>query len=366
MLNTYFLISLFTILIPFSILARAIIAYLQDPKGFRKYPAQNHLSAFTKLGYCWELGRRHPIIHSRRLLLDHLAGNHKVIRLGPNWLSFGRARATRDIYGFSSPCKKSAIYDELAGGGGSQLANISDKGLHKFRRSMVAHYYAPKHMQYWEEAWVLDSCADFMKAVDKMCTAKPASPYETPNPDDLKLELVHWGYTWAMETMVKIGLSKDLHLLDNGNNNLEIEDPDGTKREVSVVQSLHCAGRAAANVVWDTKRFTTWVKVMKRVSKEYAFNAKGGSDWHAAITKLVLERMERQKNGEQLNDLFAPWMEDKSGAEPDISTRDRIAGESNPTGRVMADLRRLWILKFLSFSEIRCELKSQCVATALF
>lgn len=47
------------------------------------------------------------------------------------------------------------------------------------------------------------------------------------------------------------------------------------------------------------------------------------------MTNLVLERMERHQKGEKLHDLFMPWMEDKSGHKPDISTRDRIAGKSN-------------------------------------
>ncbi|THC96922.1 hypothetical protein EYZ11_003583 [Aspergillus tanneri] len=315
MLNLYLLIPAAIVLVPFVVVFRGVIAYLQDPKGLRKYPTQN--CVFTKLGYCWELGRKHPIIHSRRLYLDHTTKGHKVIRLGPNWISFGHARAARDIYGFTSSAKKSAIYDQLSGGGG-------DKSLHKFRRSMVAHYYAPKHQRHWEESWVLDSCADFMKAIDTRCT-KPMGPYKQPDPEDLKLDLVHWGYTYACEVMIKIGMSKDLHLLDKGNNNIEIEDSDGTKREVSIVQSLHCAGRAAANVIWDTKHFTMCVKLMRKVSKEYAYNLKGGGDWHAATTKLVLERMDRHKKGEKLDDLFMPWMEGKDGNEPDISTPDRIA-----------------------------------------
>ncbi|KAI9654825.1 MAG: hypothetical protein M1821_005819 [Bathelium mastoideum] len=312
------------VFIPFAVIGRSVIAYLQNPKGFNKHPVQNWLSAFTKLGYCWELGRRHPVIHSRRLWQDHSGNKKKIIRLGPNWISFGRARAARDIYGYTSQATKGAVYDQLSGGGGAHLANISDKNLHKVRRSMVSHVYAPKHQQHWEESWVIDTCADFMKAIDKHCT-KPGSMDEDPDPEDLTMDLVHWGYTYACEVMVKIGMSKDLHLLDNGNNNIEIEGEDGTKREVSIVQSLHCAGRAAANVIWDTKRFTTWVKLMRKVSSQYDRWAAGGGDWHAAMTKLVTERMERHNAGKELNDLFNPWMETKTGEEPDISTRDRIA-----------------------------------------
>ena len=202
MLNIYFLVTFVIILLPFTVVSRAAVAYLQDLKGFRKYPAQNWLSAFTKLAYCWEMGRKYPVFHSRRLYLKHSTKGDKVIRLGPNWISFGRARAARDIYGYTSPCIKAAIYDQMTQAGGANLNSISNKSLHKTRRSMMSHYFAPKNQQFWEESWVLDSNANLMKAVDTMCTARPKFA-EDPSLDDLKFDLVHWSHTYVLKTIIK-------------------------------------------------------------------------------------------------------------------------------------------------------------------
>ncbi|KAK5633187.1 hypothetical protein RRF57_008901 [Xylaria bambusicola] len=40
---------------------------------------------------------------------------------------------------------------------------------------------------------------------------------------------------------------------------------------------------------------------------------------------LTKERIERHANGEELNDLFQPMLEDRKGDEPAITTVDRIS-----------------------------------------
>ncbi|KAA8652453.1 uncharacterized protein ATNIH1004_001357 [Aspergillus tanneri] len=79
MLNFYLFPILTLVLVPFLVVSRAVIAYLQTPKGFWKYPVQNYLSAFTKLGYFWEMGCKHPWIEDKvgdepNSTLDRIAG----------------------------------------------------------------------------------------------------------------------------------------------------------------------------------------------------------------------------------------------------------------------------------------------------
>lgn len=60
-----------------------IFVYLQDHKGFRKYPAINALAGITDIGFMWEA---HKGFRSQRLAELHQ--KHPVIRIGPNSLSF--------------------------------------------------------------------------------------------------------------------------------------------------------------------------------------------------------------------------------------------------------------------------------------
>lgn len=138
-------------------------------------------------------------------------------------------------------------------------------------------------------------------------------------------EGMHWSNMFALEAVVKIGLSKDLHFIEAGNDLTDVMDPDGSVRKVSCIDSLHGGSRAASTLIWDTEWFPFFKKVSKLLSSRYRANWQRGADWRKIVTKLTVERMDRFKNGEVLDDLFQPMMEDKRGLEPDIHDQDRIA-----------------------------------------
>jgi hypothetical protein len=306
---------------------RPLINYVRDEKGLRKYPSQNWLSGISPSAYGWEVARKHETFHTKRL---HNALMKKpVIRVGPNWLSFGRSRAVKDIYGYNSPCLKADIYDSLQGGG-KHLVNISNKSEHSHRRRMVAAAYAPKNIETWEPG-VADTTSKLLKQMDAMCTA-PLPPNTTPKTEDLKFEAMLWSNLFAFETVIKIGLSKDMHFIEAGNDKVEIEDAKGNTKVIESVECLHGGSRATSTLIWDTEWFPFYKKISSALFPSYKLDWQRGADWGAFMNKLTLERIERYDNGEFLEDLFHPMMEDKKGTQAKIDNRDRIA-EVNQMGK---------------------------------
>lgn len=312
------IISSFIAIASLYVALRPLIAYLQDEKGFRKYPTQNWLSGITSLAYGWEVGRKHDLFHTRRL--HNALTKNPVIRVGPNWLSFASARAVKDIYGYNSPCTKGAIYASLQGGG-KHLVNIVDRAEHSHRRRMVAVAYGPKNIDAWEPD-VANSVARILKQMDSMCTT-PLSPEQIlPTSEDLKFDAVHWSFLFSFETVVKVGLSKDLHFTEAGNDTISVNDK---VKDVSFSESLHGGSRATSTLVWDTEWFPFLKKVTNALSTKYRENWQHGEDWKAIVTQLSKERMERYEDGEVLDDLFKPMLEDKNGSTPEIHDQDRVA-----------------------------------------
>jgi hypothetical protein len=78
-------------------------------------------------------------------------------------------------------------------------------------------------------------------------------------------------------------------------------------------------------ILGDVENFALWHKLTTRFSRTYASNWAGGPNFHKAMEALVKERIERYHNGEELDDLFSPLLENAKGEEPDISPADRIA-----------------------------------------
>ncbi|KAF2257848.1 benzoate 4-monooxygenase cytochrome P450 [Lojkania enalia] len=278
------------------------------------------MSGISYLGYCWEIARSHKYIHSRRLHDAH--GKHPVMRVGPDWLSFGKAQAAKDIYGYASSCSKAAIYDALSGGG-RHLVNISDKSKHSARRRMVAAAYAPRHSEKWEMS-IAESMTHLLTQMDRRCTT-PLEAGQDVDPNELNFEAMHWSNLFTFEVIIKIGMSKDMRWVEMGNDLIEITNADGTTKKISAVHCLHAGSRAAAVLVWDTERFSLYQSIAKRLSKKYAEHLQQAADWRKAVSNITRERMERFKNGEVLDDLFQPMMTGRRGEEPDIRDQDRIA-----------------------------------------
>lgn len=313
---------LFLLALAFFAIASPLMKYLQDRKGFRKYPNQNFLSGITDMVYGWEVGRKHPVFHTRRL--HELLTKNTVVRLGPNWLSFGSSRAAKDIYGYNSPCLKAAIYDSLQAGG-QHLVNISSRELHSSHRRMVATAYAPKNIEMWEPR-ITESTAVLIRKMDVLCTV-PSSQLRAPvRKEDLTFDGNLWGMVFAFEGVIKIGLSIDPAFVEQGSDLIEIDRPDGSKEMIHLIDCMHSASRAASTLIWDTLKFPLLKKISMKASQWYASQWRNATDWSIAVRKLANERIERHDNGEHLDDLFQPMIEDKkTGGEPDITAQDRYA-----------------------------------------
>ena len=309
-LSTLIVASLFLLIITLSFILSPVIAYIRDEKEFRKYPTQNWLSGFSNVARGWEIGRESDVIHSKRLF--ELTNKHQVVRIGPNWLSFGSARAVQDIYGYKSPCRKASVYDTLAEGG-KHLNNISHKPVHSMRRRTVATFYAPKNIEDWEPR-VAKSMQDLLTQLDTI----------TKN-DQPVFDANKWIFLAVFEAIIKIGLSKDMFFVQSGNDLIEIEDGAGTKLNVSGTQTIHAVSRAAASTIWDAKLFGYLASLTKRFSKKYAENWAAGGHWHASMTKLVKERIERHDNGESFNDLFEGMVAERKAGVPEVCLKDQIA-----------------------------------------
>ncbi len=204
------------------------------------------------------------------------------------------------------------------------MNNITDKSVHSGRRRMVASTYAPRNTEKWIGD-VEESALALVNQMERMCTAPLPPGQSTPKGDDLTFDGTHWSYMFTVEALLKVGISKNMHFVDAGNDLVSVKDSRGRDIEASVVQGLHGGGRATASLIWDTELFPILKKLAIFVSPWYKRNFEYGGNWRRIAEDLVAERIERSQNGEELDDLFTAMIEDKGGREPDISNLDRVA-----------------------------------------
>jgi len=116
-------------------IGKPVYDYLRDVKGLRRYPAIHPIAAFTNLWYMYvsliagrllTRGRWVTYVHKRYILVHKAHQNNPIVRIGPNSLSFGDARAVQDILGHGTPVTKEDFYKVVAGTH-RHVADVQDK-----------------------------------------------------------------------------------------------------------------------------------------------------------------------------------------------------------------------------------------------
>lgn len=211
--------------------------YLRNPKGLRKYPNLHPLSGITDLVF---------ICHARRgfrsKALFEARKKSPVVRIGPNSLSYGNIRAIKDIYGHTTKCTKGLMYSELAGTH-YHLADVVDKPEHARKCKVLSSAYTIKNLEGWEHK-VADMTSRMIKALDARCTQPLPANQPRPNPEDLTVDYRMWSNLFTIQAIANIGLSEDLHFLDQGSDIVTAERMDGSLHQVNYRECLHATARA--------------------------------------------------------------------------------------------------------------------------
>ncbi|KAL1855996.1 hypothetical protein Plec18170_003863 [Paecilomyces lecythidis] len=281
-----------------------VAIYLWDPKGLRRYPALNLLCGITNLGYIWSIARTDGF-RTRSLAEAHKA--HKVIRLGPNALSFADVQAIKDIYGHSTTCVKGEMYSATAGPHRSLLDSV-DKVEHATKRRRLAAAFATKNLETWEFK-VVDKCTRLIAQFDRCLGSEKTEK----SPQETVVDWRRWSNLFTVEAIADIALSTNLGLLEAANDRVVAEDFQGNQRTVSFLDSLHGIGRMSATIVWSDSGYHFLKSMWSLLSPWYRKQVANNSTYDDIVLHLTRERMQKYKSGCRLDDLFERLVEDNQG-----------------------------------------------------
>ncbi|KAF9892154.1 hypothetical protein FE257_002560 [Aspergillus nanangensis] len=281
-----------------------IVIYLVDLKGLRRYPAMSLLAGVTNIPYMIESARG-----SRSRRLAELHQKHPVLRIGPNSLSYGDARAIKDIYGHATKCTKDDMY-QLLSGSHFHLADVINKREHQRKRKLLSSAYALKNLEEWEFK-VADKVVKLCDQFDKRCpSTKESSLYaDTSNIVDWRA----WSNFFTMDAIADIGLNSALGFLEQGDDMTVSEALDGTTRLVSYRDCLHSQITAQAQLVWAYKWYNSLVRWTRRLPTRYRTLFLKGDGFDGIVVHQVRKRLQQYQKGEKLDDFFQALMESKDG-----------------------------------------------------
>lgn len=316
---------------------RPLIRYMWDPKKLRRFPNHNALSGVTNLGYIIERcrGFRSKDLHKKHEVIP-------VIRTGPNSLSFSSPDAIRAIYGHSTTCVKGDMYTAPAGPHAS-LLDVVNKEDHARKRRYMSHALATRNLETWEFK-VADKVERLLRQFDRICEQMASSSNATAAVVDFR----KWSNLFTIEAIVDIALSHQLGCLDRGDDSVKISTVDGKAKQVRYIQCLHAGKRATSMLVWSTGWFRIFRTVLATVPGWFRSQWSKGSDFDVMVHHLTRVRLERYRNGEDLDDIIRCVIEDKAGQSRGL-----------PIGEIEAEVSVLRKYKLVLLFELRSALANR-------
>lgn len=272
--------------------------YFIDTKNLRRFPNHNALSGITNFGY---MLMRYGGFRSRKLQEAHQ--HRPVLRIGPNSVSFSSPDAIRAIYGHSANCVKGDMYAAPAGPHVS-LLDVIDKQAHARKRRYMSHALATRNLQIWEFK-VADKVERLIGQFDTICD-KAGTEITT-------VDFRKWSNLFTIEAIVDIALSYRLGCLDRGNDYVTITTVSGKEKQVRYIEGLHAGKRATSMLVWSTGWFRFMRVILSSVPGWFRSQRQKGVEFDEMVSYLTRNRLERYRNGEDLDDIIRCVIEDKGG-----------------------------------------------------
>ncbi|PSN64871.1 cytochrome P450 [Corynespora cassiicola Philippines] len=304
MLGLIFLATICVAFTSFFILL-PVLSYFYDSKGLRKYPNYSAISGISNLSYCY---RSACGFRTKDYFEAHKS--HPILRIGPNHISFGRTPAIKEIYGHGTRCVKDLNY-EILKGTHTHLIDVIDKPDHSRKRKLMSAAFAIKNLENWEYK-VSSLTQRLIDAFDMCCSGPPSKEQTRVDPSEGTIDFNRWINLWTIEAINNIALSSNLGLLEQGDDTVVAERPDGTTYKARYREAQNQTSYAQSVFVWDYQNYHLLSQLSMMIPK-WRRTWQQARPWDHVVLHQAAERLRRHQAGEKLDDFFACLMEDKKG-----------------------------------------------------
>ena len=278
-----------------------VFDYFHDPKKLRRFPAPG-VAGFTTL---WLMYQQYT--HSRAKATHAAHQNYgQIVRVAPNHISFVGRQATKDIYGHGTPAQKDKFYISFTGTHESSL-DVTDRHAHGEKRKRLAAAFAQKRVADMEHL-VVD---DVQRLLDRFDKAEQTG--EVIN--------VRWYINMLLFDLTgDLVFSQNLGCVARGDDMMQAQKLDGTTYWTKPANALFNSLRIGSTFGWYPSLFS----FNKRLFWWHR-GWKGGADFNSIVLHMVRTRLEKEKEGVELNDFFKSLLTDKEGQPLGLEIGEMVA-----------------------------------------
>lgn len=241
-----------------------------------------------------------------------------VVRLGPNHVSFSSTQAFKDIYGHGASLRKDIFYDNQAGGN-PNMADATDKNVHRAKRKNLAHVFAPAQITEMEPR-VMKVTKKLVHAIEMKSRGLKVSDADRFPVKDGVFDLRPWLNMFSYDAITEVFWSQSYGFLDRGNDDCPAQRADGS---VVTVNAMHTFHTGAAHSVLLGHMSPFWYELLRNKLLSWTEKTKCGNTFTDMARYLAKKRLE---NTPSSPDLFSnlPTVPTEKRPEP-MSFREVVA-----------------------------------------
>lgn len=259
-----------------------VIYYFLDPKGLRKYPIPS-VAAITPL---WQM--YHNWYGEKYIAVDKAHKRvGKVVRLGPNHVSFSSPQAFKDIYGHGTTVRKDIFYDNQAAGN-PNMADATDKEVHRNKRRNLAHVFSPGKITEMEPR-VMQVVRKLLRAVEMKSRGLRIADTDRFPVKDGVFDLRPWLNMFSYDAITNVFWSQTYGFLDRGDDDCPAERSDGT---ITTVHAMHTFHTGAAHSVLVGHLSPFWYDLVRNKILGWTDRTKCGNTFTDMARYLAHRRLE--------------------------------------------------------------------------
>ncbi|EFQ30339.1 cytochrome P450 [Colletotrichum graminicola M1.001] len=139
----------------------------------------------------------------------------KIVRFGPNSLSFNSAASLKDIYGFRTNVRKAEFYNAFVHPA-PNTHNARDKDVHARKRRVLAHGFSDSAMKEMER-YILANVRCFTAELGRGDAAADSKGWSAPK------NMTDWCNYLAMDILGDLSFGKAFHMLEAPDNRFALD-----------------------------------------------------------------------------------------------------------------------------------------------
>ncbi|KAJ5266848.1 cytochrome P450 [Penicillium angulare] len=137
-----------------------------------------------------------------------------------------------------------------------------------------------------------------------------------------------WFNYFTVDVIADIALSEKVGLTQSGSDLVKVGDSSEDTRSYRLIEDMHEAGRMKTKIIGTLEWFDFFQGLYTFLSARARARLESGRKFVRIISHLAGRRMEREGDGESLDDVFSCLLKDKTGKDRDIEV-DELRAEAN-------------------------------------